>query len=74
MSKRSVATDSAAVLFRPSLENQVALRHPLAKLARRMPWAELEDASVPTLPPDPERGGRPAGPADGRTVVSQARL
>lgn len=66
MRKHSVATDSAAAhaddLFRSRLENQIDLRHPLAKLARRMPWTDLEEALAPTLPPDPERGGRPALP------------
>ena len=27
-----------------------------------MPWTDLEDALAPALPPDPERGGRPALP------------
>jgi IS5 family transposase len=66
MRKRPVAADSAAAhadeLFRSRLENQIDLRHPLAQLAVRMPWADLEDALAPTLPPDPERGGRPALP------------
>lgn len=66
MRKRSAAADSAAAhadeLFRSRLENQIDLRHPLAKLASRMPWSDLEDALAPTLPPDPERGGRPALP------------
>ena len=66
MRKRPVAADSAAAhadeLFRSRLENQIDLRHPLAKLARRMSWTDLEDALAPTLPPDPERGGRPALP------------
>src|SRR5690606_7287450 len=66
MRKRRVAADSAAAhaddLFRSRLENQIDLRHPLAKLAGRMPWTDLEDALAPTLPPDPERGGRPALP------------
>ncbi|WP_183982304.1 transposase, partial [Pseudoxanthomonas broegbernensis] len=66
MRKQPVAVDSAAAhaddLFRSRLENQIDLRHPLAKLANRMPWAGLEDALAPTLPPDPERGGRPSLP------------
>ena len=66
MRKRLVAADSAVAhaedLFRSRLENQIDLRHPLAQLAGRMPWAELEDALAPTLPPDPERGGRPSLP------------
>lgn len=66
MRKRPVAADTgdahADDLFRSRLENQIDLCHPLAKLAGRMLWADLEDALAPTLPPDPERGGRPALP------------
>jgi IS5 family transposase len=47
-------------VFRTRLENQIDLRHPLAQLAPRMPWAELKDALAPTLPPTPERGARSA--------------
>lgn len=49
-------------LFRTRLENQIDLRHPLARLAGRMPWTALEDALSVTLPPAPVRGGRPALP------------
>jgi hypothetical protein len=49
-------------LFRTRLENQIDLRHPLAQLAGRMPWTELEGALSVTLPPAPVRGGRPALP------------
>lgn len=38
------------------------LRHPLIRLAQRMPWAALEDALQDTLPPAPVAGGRPALP------------
>lgn len=66
MRKRPPAVDTAAAhadeLFRSRLENQIDLRHPLAKLAQRMPWSDLEDALAPTLPPDPVRGGRPSLP------------
>lgn len=66
MRKRHVAAESAAAhaedLIRARLENQIDLRHPLARLAGRMPWADLEDALAATLPPDPERGGRPSLP------------
>lgn len=62
MRKQPIAADSAAAhaddLFRSRLENQIDLRHPLAQLAWRMPWADLEGALTLTLPPDPERGGR----------------
>ena len=49
-------------LFRSRLDSQIDLRHPLAQLAGRMPWAELEDALSATLPPAPVGGGRPALP------------
>lgn len=66
MRKRPVAADTVAAhaddLFRSRLANQIDLRHPLAQLAGRMPWAALEDALAPTLPPDPAGGGRPALP------------
>jgi len=57
MRKRPVAADSAAAhadeLFRSRLENQIDLRHPLAQLAVRMPWADLEDALAPPCHPTP---------------------
>ena len=66
MRQRPVAADSAATstedLFRSRLENLIDLHHPLARLAQRMPWADLEEALAPTLPPDPVGGGRPALP------------
>ncbi len=66
MRKRPVAADTPAAhadeLFRSRLEHQIDLRHPLARLAERMPWTDLEEALTPTLPPDPERGGRPSLP------------
>ncbi len=49
-------------LFRSRLDSQIDLRHPLAQLAGRMPWAALEDALWATLPPAPAGGGRPALP------------
>ncbi len=64
MRQRPVAADSAAAsvedLFRSRLENLIDLRHPLARLAQRMPWNALDAALAPTLPPDPAGGGRPA--------------
>jgi IS5 family transposase len=53
-------TDSE--LFRSRLDNLIDLRHPLARLAERMPWAELETALADTLPPTAVGGGRPALP------------
>jgi len=51
-------TRLAAELGRP--ENLIDLRHPLARLAQRMPWNALDAALAPALPPDPAGGGRPA--------------
>jgi transposase, IS5 family len=66
MRHRPTAVESgaahAAELFRSRLDGQLDLRHPLAKLAQRMPWADLEDALSMTLPPAPVAGGRPALP------------
>lgn len=66
MRHRPIAADSGAAhadeLFRSRLDGQIDLRHSLARLARRMPWAELEDALSMTLPPAPVAGGRPALP------------
>lgn len=66
MRHRSVAAETAAArsddLFRSRLENLVDGRHPLIRLAQRMPWAALEDALQDTLPPAPVAGGRPALP------------
>jgi IS5 family transposase len=52
----------AEELFRSRLENQIDLRHPLAKLTARMPWTELEEALAPTLPTVTLGAGRPALP------------
>ena len=66
MRHRPTAAASGAAhadeLFRSRLDGQIDLRHPLAKLAQRMPWQELEEALSMTLPPAPVAGGRPALP------------
>ncbi|ENZ95497.1 IS1478 transposase [Xanthomonas fragariae LMG 25863] len=49
-------------LFRSRLENQIDLRHPLARLSQRMPWAALEQALSSRLPATQAGGGRPALP------------
>lgn len=41
-----MATDD---FFRARLENMIDLRHPLAVLARRMPWQTLEAVLAPSL-------------------------
>lgn len=66
MRHRAVALETAAGrsddLFRSRLENLVDGRHPLIRLARRMPWGALELALQDTLPPTPVGAGRPALP------------
>ena len=66
MRLRPPASETAAArsedLFRHRLDNQIDLRHPLIRLAERMPWAALEQALQGTLPPTPAAGGRPALP------------
>jgi IS5 family transposase len=49
-------------LFRARLDALINLSHPLAKLARVMPWAEIDGAVSATLPPAPVGAGRPALP------------
>ncbi len=49
-------------LFRSLLENQIDLRHPLARLSQRMPWTALEQALSSRLPATQAGGGRPALP------------
>lgn len=36
-------------LFRSRLEQMIDLRHPLAVLARRIPWAQIEAALAPAF-------------------------
>ena len=66
MRHRPTASETSAAhaddLFRSRLDTQIDLRHPLAQLAKRMPWAELESALACALPPAPAAGGRPALP------------
>ncbi|ENZ95441.1 IS1478 transposase [Xanthomonas fragariae LMG 25863] len=49
-------------MFRSRLENQIDLRHPLARLSQRMPWTALEQALSSRLPATQAGGGRPALP------------
>ncbi len=61
--RRPAAEDRPAdELFRSRLENQIDLRHPLARLSQRMPWAALEQALSSRLPATQAGGGRPALP------------
>ncbi|WP_108801451.1 transposase [Xanthomonas fragariae] len=61
--RRPAAEDMPAdELFRSRLENQIDLRHPLARLSQRMPWTALEQALSSRLPATQAGGGRPALP------------
>ncbi|PPU71944.1 IS5/IS1182 family transposase [Xanthomonas cucurbitae] len=61
--RRSAADQLPAdELFRSRLENQIDLRHPLAQLSHRLPWAALEHALSPRLPATCAAGGRPGLP------------
>ncbi|WP_108803369.1 IS5 family transposase [Xanthomonas fragariae] len=61
--RRPAAEDRPAdELFRSRLENQIDLRHPLARLSQRMPWTALEQALSSRLPATQAGGGRPALP------------
>ena len=48
--------------FRARFDALIDLSHPLAKLTRAMPWAEIEGAVSAMLPPAPAGAGRPALP------------
>lgn len=48
--------------FRARLDARIDLSHPLAKLTRSMPWAEIGGAVSAMLPPAPAGAGRPALP------------
>ena len=49
-------------LFRARLDNLIDLRHPLVKLADRMPWDAIAERLGRVLPPEPVAAGRPALP------------
>jgi transposase, IS5 family len=55
-----MATDD---FFRARLDGMVDLRHPLAVLGRRMPWAQIEDSLAPLLA-HKDRAGRSVQGAD----------
>ncbi|MBS0449640.1 MAG: IS5/IS1182 family transposase, partial [Proteobacteria bacterium] len=55
-----MATDD---FFRARLDSMIDLRHPLAVLATRMPWADIEAALAPALS-HKDRAGRPVEGAD----------
>ena len=46
LTKHAMATDD---FFRARLDQMIDLRHPLAVLSTRMPWAEIEMALAPAL-------------------------
>ena len=82
-----MATDD---FFRARLDQMIDLRHPLAVLAKRMPWAQIEAALAPALAHKNRSGklseglggrwrerGRQATTAcavDGFSAVPEARL
>ncbi len=49
-------------LFRVRLDGLIDLSHPLSKLTRAIPWAEIEALLTAMLPPAPAGAGRPALP------------
>ena len=55
-----MATDD---FFRARLDSMVDMRHPLAVLATRMPWAEIESSLAPLLS-HKDRSGRVVQDAD----------
>ena len=55
-----MATDD---FFRARLDSMIDMRHPLAVLATRMPWAEIEAALAPMLA-HKDRSGRVVQDAD----------
>ena len=63
-----MATDD---FFRARLDTMIDLRHPMAVLARKMPWPEIEAALAPALA-HKDRTGRPVEGADlfGTTALS----
>lgn len=56
----TMATDD---FFRARLDSMIDLRHPLAVLSTRMPWAQIE-ASLAPLFARQDRKGRPVDGAD----------
>jgi IS5 family transposase len=46
MARETMSTDD---FFRSRLEQMINLRHPLAVLAKRMPWAQIEAALAPVF-------------------------
>ena len=61
---------ATADLFRARLAHLIDPRHPLAVLATRLPWAQLEAAMKPLLArPNAARGGSPAIDLFGETPV-----
>ncbi len=56
-----MATDD---FFRARLDQMIDVRHPLAVLARRMPWSQIETALAPTFARKDGRGGPVEGDDD----------
>jgi hypothetical protein len=53
--------------FRPRIDAMINLNHPLAVLARRMPWAQIEAALAPMF----ERRDRPGEVIEGQDLVGR---
>ena len=47
--------------FRSRLDQMIDLRHPLAVLSKRLPWASLEAALAPKLARDARPAKQPGG-------------
>jgi transposase, IS5 family len=58
--QRAMATDD---FFRARLDSMVDMRHPLAVLSTRMPWADIEGALAPAFE-HKVRAGRAAADVD----------
>ena len=56
--------------FRARLDSMIDLRHPLATLTKRMPWAAVETAIAPKL----ARAARPAKQASGEDLLGEFAL
>ena len=54
--------------FRARLDAMIDLRHPLAVLATRMPWAEIESALAPCF----ARQDRQGRPIEGLDLLARA--
>ena len=56
--------------FRSRLDQMIDLRHPLAVLSKRLPWASLEAAVAPKL----ARDARPAKQLSGEDLAAALKV